>query len=319
MNGSLENAAPARQAHVAVLLATYNGARYLEEQLSSIRSQIGVDRIDVLLSDDGSTDETMQIARTWQASWPCGRFVIVEGPRDGFSENFRHLARSYDGDADYVAFSDQDDIWDQDKLAAAIGALPISSRSRGQLYVSRTRLVDETGRPFGFSPLFRRRSDFRNALVQSIGGGNTMVFDRRAFALFSESAKRTSFISHDWWAYIIVSGAGGTVHYDPVAHIAYRQHDSNIVGKNVGLIARLGRLNLLMRGRFSSWTEQNLQGLSACKDLLTDEALDVMQAFATVRARGGFRAIKALRKAKLYRQTWQGNIALGVAAYLGKI
>ena len=237
---------------IRILLATYNGEKYLGEQLKSLEDQQVSAAIDIVASDDGSTDTTAAILEDWRRRWSAGAFSAVEGPRRGFAETFRALMAMPAPDADYVAFCDQDDVWMPRKLAAALAVLACDTGPA--LYCARTLRVDEALGPIGHSPLFRRPPHFRNALVQSIAGGNTMVMNRAAFALVAESVRRTSFVSHDWWCYLLVSGAGGRVHYDPIPHIAYRQHDANAVGDNVGWRARWQRLRMSLEGRFARGT-----------------------------------------------------------------
>ena len=85
------------------------------------------------------------------------------------------------------------------------------------------------------SPLFRRPPSFRNALVQSLAGGNTMVLNRPARDLVALASRRARFVSHDWWAYLLVTGAGGAVHYSAKPLVRYRQHAHNLVGANTSL------------------------------------------------------------------------------------
>ena len=166
---------------VAVLLATQNGALYLEDQLESLARQTHP-AIDVHVSDDDSTDGTMAILRDWEARWSKGRFVISQGPGRGFAENFRALIVNRDIRASYYAFCDQDDVWEPDKLERAIAWIG-EPMDAPRLFCSRTKLVSEVGRETGHSVLFSRQPSFRNALVQSIAGGNTMVFNRAAHRL----------------------------------------------------------------------------------------------------------------------------------------
>lgn len=302
---------------IRVLLATYNGARYLDEQLHSLAAQDVAAALDIIASDDGSTDGTRALLEGWQRRWRRGRFTIVAGPRQGFTENFRSLMRMPEAAGDYVAFCDQDDVWMPDKLATALAVL--SAMPGPGLYCSRTQRVDAALRPIGFSPLFRRPPHFRNALVQSIAGGNTMVMNAPAFALVAESARRTSFVSHDWWCYLLISGAGGRVHYDPEPHVAYRQHGGNAVGDNVGWRARWQRLKMSLAGRFAEWNAVNLAALEACRDLLTAEARDTMRLFALARQAGPLRGLATIVKSGIYRQSLPGNVSLVLAALLRKI
>ena len=269
------------RAKCLVLLATYNGERFLDDQIRSIEAQ-DLSTIDILASDDGSADGTLQILEGWRERWPKGVFEIAQGPKEGFAGNFRSLALRAPFDVDYVAFSDQDDVWDADKISTAISRLLEQPAASASLYFSRTRLVDENGRTIGTSPLFLRPPSFRNAIVQSIGGGNTVMLNRGGFELFRESARRTGFVTHDWWSYLVCSGAGGTVYYDAKPHISYRQHGANLVGQNTSVSARIDRLVQLLAGRLSRWTDTNLEALQARWDLLSPEAQEAIEALRRV-------------------------------------
>ncbi len=303
---------------VSILLATYNGDRFLEQQLASLAAQ-DWPSIDIWASDDGSTDGTMEILRRWQEKWNKGKFSIASGPRKGFAENFRSLLANRDINTGFVAFSDQDDVWDSDKLSAAIDRLAQCGQDHPSLYCSRTRLVDEEGQPIGLSPLFGRAPAFRNAIVQSIGGGNTIVMNRPAFRVVSESARRTAFVTHDWWSYLMISGVGGTVYYDPAPRIAYRQHRSNLVGHNMGFRAKAHRLRLLINSQFAIWNATNLAALALCEDLLTEENRAVMKEFARIRSLAFPANLMALRRLGLYRQNLQGDVTLIIAAAIRKL
>ena len=299
-----------------VLLCTFNGAAYLDEQLRSLAAQT-IPVLNVHVSDDGSTDATLQILQHWQQIWPKGAFQISEGPRQGFAENFRGLVLRASLDP-YIAFSDQDDIWHPDKLECAIAALR-ATPSVPALYGSRSVLVDEHGQKIGRSPMFRRTPGFANALVQSFAGGNTMVLNQPGFQLMRESSRRTAFLMHDWWAYLIVSGAGGAVYYDPTPHIDYRQHASNVLGGGLSLARRPQRLGELWNGKYVRWNASNLNALDTCSDLLDDRALALIEAFRRVRTSGPISAVRQLRRSKIYRQTPKGDIALMLAALFGRL
>lgn len=301
---------------IAVLLATFNGAAFLEPQLASLAAQ-DVPHLDVIASDDGSTDGTVSILRAWQDRWTGGTFTVVDGPARGFADNFRALLCRSHADVDYLAFADQDDVWDADKLSAAVAAL--AGKAGPALYGARTRRVDAHLRPLGLSPLFTRPPHFRNAVVQSLAGGNTMVLNRAGIELVRESARRTGFVSHDWWCYLIVSGAGGEVIYDPVPRLAYRQHGRNLVGDNTSPAARLRRLRMLLDGQLQSWTELNLAALDACADLLTEEARTTVAQLKSIRGTGGLRALRLLRESGIYRQLFGGRLTLALAALLRKV
>ncbi|MDB5541289.1 MAG: hypothetical protein JWQ89_3016 [Devosia sp.] len=298
-------------------MATYQGQRYIDEQLRSIEAQSWAD-IDIWASDDGSTDGTVATLGCWAAGWKRGSFTVLTGRNRGFADNFRSLLINAEIDADYVCFCDQDDIWLPDKTRAAAQVLARSG-SRPALYCARTIIIDEAGRELDRSPLFRRKPEFANALVQSIGGGNTMVMNRAAHRLVREAARRTGFVSHDWFSYLMVTGAGGDVTYSETPHVRYRQHPRNLVGSNNGLRARAERLFAAFGGRFSRWNESNLAGLAACADLLTPAAAETVEIFRSARSGPRLGRLRSLRRSGVYRQTMIGQLSLYAAGLLGKL
>jgi len=308
---------PSTGNRLAVLLATYQGERFIDEQLSSIEAQSWT-HIDIWASDDGSSDGTLGVLARWARRWRRGKFVVLSGPDRGFADNFRSLMINPEVDADYVCFCDQDDIWLKDKTRAAASILARSG-DRPALYCARTIIADEWGHEFDRSPLFRRPPEFSNALVQSIGGGNTMVMNRAAHRLMREAARRTGFVSHDWFSYLIVTGAGGDVTYSETPHVRYRQHAGNLVGSNHGLKAQMRRILAAFGGRFRRWNEENVAALEACRDLLTPESLATFEAFRRARTAPLRERIASLKRSGVYRQSRIGQISLYAAGLLGKL
>lgn len=304
---------------VAVLMAVYNGGRFIDEQISSLANQT-MKHIDVWASDDGSQDSSIGRLRAHADSWSRGQFEILNGPAQGYAENYRSLMQKPEIEADFYSFCDQDDCWQDDKLETAVKYLAPFGDKRPALYCGRTRLVDEQGEEIGYSPLFEREPGFRNAIVQSIAGGNTMVANRAAWKLMSKSARRTSFVSHDWWSYLIVSGAGGNVIYDPVPRVKYRQHSGNLIGDNVRWRSRFSRIRRLFEGQFFRWNERNLQALKKCSDLLSEDALKVLHEFESIRSDNSqIRSLRKLAKSGMYRQSAYGNLGLKAGVFFNKI
>jgi glycosyltransferase involved in cell wall biosynthesis len=301
---------------VAILMATKNGAAFLDEQLRSLADQ-SYPSIDVWVSDDGSTDDTPAILADWRQRWAKGRFEQSEGPRKGFAENFRALVSNQDIEAEYFAFCDQDDLWEPEKLEKAIGWMRGRDDAAPLLFCSRTLTVSECGKPTGQSPLFRRKPSFRNALVQSLAGGNTMVLNRAARDCVATASARTGFVSHDWWAYLLVTGAGGEVGYSATPLVRYRQHAGNQVGANTSWQAKGARLIQLFKGQFADWTDRNLHGLDQNRDLLTPDAIAALDLFASARKGSFVSRIRSLRRSGVYRQTLLGTVVLWTAVAFG--
>ncbi|MCX4219522.1 MULTISPECIES: glycosyltransferase family 2 protein [unclassified Pseudomonas] len=299
---------------VAVLMCTYNGQRFLAEQLTSIGRQTH-DNWTVVISDDGSTDKTLEVIESFANRLDqIGKVSVVQGPKRGFAANFLTLACRKEIQADFYAWSDQDDIWQENKIETALDWIKTIPSQVPALYCGRTRGMDSQGTPLECSPLFSRPPAFANALVQSLAGGNTMVFNQAARELFISAGEQLDIVSHDWWAYLLVTGAGGQVFYDAQPFVLYRQHEDNLVGSNSGFTARLSRLRMMLKGRFSNWTEQNINCLGSARHLLTVENQQILERFRLARQSPLPRRLVGLLRAGVYRQTLPGNIGLFLAA-----
>lgn len=299
-------------------MGTYNGQKFLAEQLQSIEDQTH-QNWRVIISDDGSTDNTLGIAEEFQEKWGGSRLEIRKGRGQGFCKNFLSLACDRTIKADFYAFSDQDDVWLSDKLSKATAYLQAEDKSEVPVvYCGRTQLVDEHLKPIGKSPLFTLPRSFRNALVQSIAGGNTMVFNQKMKALLEE-ADILSVASHDWWVYLVAKCAGGEVYYDPEPTILYRQHSDCLVGSNNGVLAKIARIGLTFNGRFKTWNSINYEALSSVKHLFTRDNQEILAVFGKFRSAKFSDRIRLLEVCGLYRQTWQGTASLWLATIINKI
>ena len=308
----------APQAKVAILLCTYQGQHFLEEQLMSFQAQSHRQWV-LHVSDDGSSDDTRHILRRYQALLGASKMSFKDGPLQGFVSNFLSLTLGQDARADYYAYSDQDDVWEADKLERAVAWLQTVDPSVPALYCSRTRVVDDHNVSIGLSPLFEKPPSFANAIVQNIGGGNTMVFNEAARQLIAQTINTGQVVSHDWWAYLLVSGCGGVVHYDPYPAVRYRQHADNLVGANNSWRARLFRMRLLAQGRFKRWNDQNIAALQSLEHLMTPQNRHTLRLFAQAREQSAWRRLVSLKRSGVKRQTWFSQISLFVAALFGKI
>ncbi|MBR0823511.1 glycosyltransferase family 2 protein [Bradyrhizobium liaoningense] len=308
---------PLASTKVVILLATRNGAAFIQEQIDSYRAQT-YRNWELLVSDDGSTDDTIKIIEEFIKQVPQ-RVVVRRGPQIGFWQNFVSLVRSDDIDGDLYAYSDQDDVWFPEKLANAVSWFEARPTDQPALYFTRTELIEEGGAPIGFSPLFVRAPTFQNALVQNIGGGNTMVFNRAAKLALQATPTDVALVSHDWWTYQVVTGIGGTAHYDPWPSLRYRQHVKNLVGANVGLRARLIRSSAFLGGRFATWNDVNLNMLGSMRSLLTPYNALVLARFTQARLVAWPKRLWLLWKSGVYRQSFLENLALFVGALFGRL
>ncbi len=221
---------------VDILLATYNGARYLPEMLASLDAQTGID-FRILVRDDGSTDGTRDILAAWAARQPQRvRLLPVDAPTGSASGNFGRLMLA--STADYVLFADQDDIWLPTKVAATVDAIRAAERDLGEagrpaMAFCDLKLVDGEGRTQQES--FRRflgldlPADvrFERLLLHNVVTGCAMGVNRAALEACGQVPAEA--VMHDWWLALLCSGLG-TIRTMPECLIDYRQHDGNVVG-----------------------------------------------------------------------------------------
>jgi len=308
---------------VCILLATWNGAAHLPAQLDSFAAQDHPDW-ELLVGDDGSSDATVQIVQEF-ASRMQGEsrtVTITQGAGAGSTANFISLLAQAGG-YDWIALSDQDDVWMPDRLSRGLAALSKLPRDRPALYCSATVMTDDDLQNPRPSRRVPRAPSFHNALLQNIAAGNTILLNRAAAKLAQDAAPAALQIpdlaAHDWWLYQLITGAGGQVIYDTNPTLYYRQHSHNQIGANSGFRAASTRLAMVMQGRFRAWNEGNIAALRAAEQALTQPNRDVLEHFAALRTLplpARLRAFKALR---LYRQTRIGQAAMWVACALGRL
>lgn len=302
---------------VAVILGYYDGNKYLTEQVDSIINQ-SHSNISIFISDDCSPEKPDTSSLTLKAEQRL--YIKRNESNQGFCKNFLNALAEVNEDFEYFAFSDQDDIWNPKKIEEALRILSQHPSEKPALYASSTTIVGECGQlDLGTSPIFRRPPAFANALVQNIGGGNTMVFNKAARDLIVKSSINTNVVSHDWWSYQIVSGAGGIIHYDPKPSLKYRQHCENLIGSNNGLIAKLVRIKGLLDGRFCQWNDINVEALASNKSLLTASNKQTLEDFMHARQANLLKRFILFFNTGIYRQTASGNLSLLLGLLIKKV
>jgi glycosyltransferase involved in cell wall biosynthesis len=302
-------------AHAVILLGSHNGERFLAEQLKSFSAQTH-ETWSLLVSDDRSTDMTREVVGQFSQACSGHNINLIEGPKQGFARNFFQLMEKADPTAEYFALSDQDDIWLPGKLQRAIEVLAPLPAEKPALYCGRSFLIDENGSRIGRSPHFSRPPSFGNALLQNIASGNTMVFNAAARRLAVE-ASVAGLPYHDWWLYLIISGAGGSVIYDPEPQVLYRQHGSNLIGNNAGMLSRSRRLMRLLYGNYPLWTCRENLLAPQILTRLSSENRSIIEDFIRMSQRGGLRSLALFKRHGIYRQEMLGEVPFALALLLG--
>ena len=308
---------PQTQPSVAVIVATYNGAANLQEQLDSFCNQTLIPAL-ILIADDGSTDNTLEIAHQFSDQHPDLSVRIMKGPCRGVAKNFLSLLNHVPDHIDMVSLSDQDDIWFANKLAQGVAML--ESQKGVALYCGRTLEWDAERDVRHLSRLPVKPPSFCHALVQNIAGGNTMILNRAALDLVQAASKEAiKVVMHDWWIYQIVTAVGGTVFYDPEPMMLYRQHPENLIGANRGFMSKAKRLRLMLSGRFRRWGTINSQALGASKHRMTAKNAQRLEAFTKGRNGSVLTRVKMIRDNGFYRQGTVGQLSLYLAALLRRL
>lgn len=303
---------------VSIVLALYNGARFLTEQLDSIVAQDFTDW-ELIVTDDGSTDNGVEIARQFALTLPDGQMRLVAGPRKGSASNFISGLK-YVPEGHHVAFCDQDDVWKPNKLSRALAALePLDGPA---LYCARTLVCDEQLRPLAGSRHYVRPYGFRNALVQAAAAGNTCLISPAGVEILQraiEPALATRLPAHDWWTYLLIAGSGGHVIRANDQVLYYRQHSSNLIGRNDTPGAMMHRLTQLTDGHFGRWLTRNNKAIQPVQHLLSPENRELFQRFRQALDMPGPMMAAEFVRLGLYRQNASATAALLTAASAGRL
>lgn len=221
-------------------MSTYNGERYLEEQLDSILNQQGVD-IYLMVRDDGSTDGTCSILDRYALT--NTNVTVAKGNNVGFVSSFANLLQSAENfkyQPDFYAFADQDDIWFDSKLYQACSSLKAKDDSKPNLFTSNSLLIDGVGSEIGVFHQVEPHYSKGNILIYCTEQGCSMTFNRKALELFIQKPPKIAF--HDRYMYMICSFFG-SVSYCHRPLFYYRLHDHNTLG--------LGEVKETNKGIFS--------------------------------------------------------------------
>ena len=246
--------------HIAILLATYNGAKYLGELLDSLLRQ-SYPHFTVYIHDDGSTDDTVAIEEDYARKHAQIQLLHYESQHGACANFLSMLARV---EADYYLFCDHDDVWDEDKVRLSFEAMhEEEAKSPGKPVIVHTDLcvVDSDLQPIarsflqynGLHPEYL--TTFDEAVIPFVTGC-TMMLNREARQAVGKPRKAVAM--HDVWATYCVLSQGGTIRLVDKPLILYRQHGTNSIGARdittVTLTYRLKHLSKIFRNNVSNYS-----------------------------------------------------------------
>lgn len=247
---------------ICVLMSTYNGEKYLKEQLESILRQKGVE-VDILIRDDGSTDKTLEILYEYSRKYSNIKYYTGKNLKSAWS--FMELLYSCE-EYPYYAFADQDDVWKEEKLKQGIEKL----KGNIHLYGGKKIIVDSNLNILSQEDEVPKKLTLGSIMTQCKISGCTMVFDNYLRNKILEY-KPQNISMHDSWV-LKVAKCIGDIYYDYEPYIYYRQHNNNVVGARKSFFIRLKKyfINFKNRNRNNLLKEMALEIYVGYREYLTE-------------------------------------------------
>lgn len=283
--------------NLAVLMSTYNGEKYLKEQLESIENQTYKD-IDVYIRDDGSTDNTIEIIKEFEEKY--GNIHLILGENVGPCKSFFNLIFCVPDNYDYYAFADQDDFWLQDKLERAIKKMNIKDNIEIPcLFFTDTILVDKNlNRINQIRKIKKENVCEENAIIENLATGCTVVINQKLKCLLKRIKAEDLRIGtmHDDFAYKLCSLSGKVI-FDEESRIYYRQHENNVIGSANSITVLLKKRyksikkNIFLRKHYANVF------LNKYKDIIKKEYFDMLDGYSKY----NFKRIKMIFNFKIKR------------------
>lgn len=300
---------------ISILLSTYNGGKYLKEQLDSILSQSFND-FKVLVRDDGSTDNTVAILKEYEKMYPTKINLIKDdGGNLRSTRSFMRLLEN--SDSEYVMFCDQDDVWLPEKVERTLKKIIEMKQEFGDIpLLVHTDLVvvDENlsiinNSFFNFQKIDPYKDSFNNLLMQNVITGCTVMINKKLVQKCLPISDGV--IIHDWWAGLVASKFG-RIGYLSQATIQYRQHVDNVVGaKGFTIRAVFRKIYVLFTSDIiKQYQKQANAFLKQFRDELDDETIKMLEDFAILEQKNWLQRRVILLKYKLLKQGFIRNIGL---------
>lgn len=213
---------------VAVLISTYNGEKYLKEQLDSILNQT-YKNIEIVIRDDGSKDSTMDMIKEYQQKYD--NITLKEGTNIGFIRSFFKLLEL--ANADYYAYCDQDDIWLENKIELAVKELDKADDLKPNMAFGNSDYYDENMN-FKAKGEMHKTFSFQNSLYECVTQGMTMTINQKAKEMILRNIPEKC-LFHDWWTYMICSGMGSVLYSDETV-VKYRRFEKNATAEGQSIL-----------------------------------------------------------------------------------
>ncbi|MEK4438306.1 glycosyltransferase family 2 protein [Paenibacillus sp. FSL K6-2862] len=306
---------------VCIMLSTYNGVKYIDEQMESLLAQLEVD-VQINIRDDGSSDGTVQKLNEYAKSHP-DQIRVVKGENLGVVGSFFELMCQTEPVYDYYAFCDQDDVWKPEKLSRAVTKLQLGHSNVPLMYCSSTQMVDQDLNNLNVWPTLPPKPlSMYNAMIENCCVGCTVVLNPITFEQIRGSipSDLKQVIMHDRWIYLYVS-AFGEVIFDKEPMILYRQHQGNVLGggSEGWLMKWKNRLKRFFSEGSFSLSKQASLFLVTYGEYLSAQQKNDIQGFLSHLDSSWVKRIRYAFKMPFYRQASLDNLVLKLIYVLKKV
>ncbi|MCP1639094.1 glycosyltransferase family 2 protein [Streptococcus gallinaceus] len=281
---------------INILMSTYNGERFIAEQIRSIQEQTVTDWT-LLIRDDGSSDQTPEIIQAFAQEDSRIRFINARERKNyGVIKNFYTLLK-YE-EADLYFFSDQDDIWLPEKIAMTLAEADHYSAEEPLLIYTDLKVVNQDLKVSSESMIRSQSHHANTQLVQELTEntvtGGTMMINHSLAQLWQGDEE---ILMHDWYLALLAAAFGKLVYIDKAGEL-YRQHDSNVLGART-LSKRMQnwiRPQLLFSKYWSLIKGTQLQARYLLSHPLSPENREMVQAFVDIMEKGFLERARVLRR-----------------------
>ena len=294
---------------IFILLSTYNGEKYLKEQLDSLFSQNYKD-FKLIVRDDGSTDRTKEILNSYDIE------LLSSCENLGVKKSFETLLEyAYENsDAKYFMFCDQDDVWNEDKIEKTLNQMNEMEKlykNTPILVHTDLEVVDENLHTINPSfmklqNLNEKKNRLNNLLIQNTITGCTVMINRDLAKLCLPMSSNA--IVHDWWVGLVASYFGKIGYVDD-STIKYRQHTSNTIGAkgfDIGFVLKSISKKVSLGGNIS----QSKGFFQQFKNELDEDTIEMLQEFISLEQKTWWQKRAILLKYKLFKQGFIRNTGL---------
>ncbi len=297
---------------IGILLSTYNGNKYIIEQLESLLFQ-NYNEIEIIVRDDKSRDNTIDLIKLYDIK-------LVETKKNlGAKGSFAELLSFaiLNSDAEYFMFCDQDDVWENDKVEKTLAKMQEMEQKFGDipllihtdLEVVDAKLNTINSSFMEFQKIDHSRKSFNNLLMQNIITGCTVMINRKLAQKCLPISGGA--IMHDWWIGLVASKFG-EIGYLNESTIKYRQHASNTIGAKGfsywGIIKK--GFDISYKIKIDTNITQAKAFLEQFRDELDDETIKMLQEFSTLEQKSWWQKRAVLLKYKLFKQGFIRNAGL---------